>query len=35
MKWMQKAGSAMVDVGAPFGNAVVVKGSAGASGAGR
>ena len=33
MKWMQKAGSAMVDTGAPLGNAVVVKGSAGASGA--
>jgi hypothetical protein len=33
MKWMQKAGSAIVDVGAPLGNAAVVKGSAGASGA--
>ena len=33
MKWMQKAGSALVDRGAPLGNAVVVKGSAGASGA--
>ena len=33
MKWMQKAGSALVDPGAPLGNAAVVKGSAGASGA--
>ena len=32
-KWMQKAGSALVDPGSPLGNAVVMKGSAGASGA--
>src|SRR5256885_12815048 len=32
-KWMAKAASALVDPGAPLGNAVVVKGGAGASGA--
>jgi len=35
MKWMKKAGNAIVDGGSPLGNAVVVKGSAGASGATR